>query len=203
MPGMEGYFARKKRTRERILASAGRVFRRTGYAGSGVDAVMREAGLTHGGFYAHFRSKEALFAEAVARALGRTVELMEKDAGDREGMDWLRAAVRRYLSRTHLEAVEEGCPMPALVSELGRAGDAPREAFEARMLELLADVAEKMPPGTGLDRADRALATVALCVGGVSMARAVKDPILADRILAACRTLALPEDVPSRRGEPQ
>ena len=91
--------------------------------------------------------------------------------------------------------------MPALVSELGRAGDAPREAFEARMLELLADVEEKVPPGPGLQPADRTLATVALCVGGVSLARAVKDPALADRILRACRELAVPEDVPYRQEE--
>ena len=200
---MEGSLTRKQRTRERILASAGRVFRRKGYAGSGVDELMREAGLTHGGFYAHFASKEALFAETVARALGQTVELMEKEAGDLEGVAWLRGAVRRYLSRAHLEAVEEGCPMPTLVSELGRAGDAPREAFEERMLTLLAEVAEKAPPGLGLDPADRTLATVALCVGGVSLARAVKDPVLADRILAACRNLAVPEAVLSRREEPR
>ena len=177
------------------------MFRRKGYAGAGVDAVMGEAGLTHGGFYAHFDGKEALFAETVTRALGRTVEILEKEAGDREGVAWLRVAVRRYLSRPHLEAVEEGCPMPALVSELGRAGDAPREAFEARMLTLLADVAKKVPPGPGLEPDDRALATVALCVGGISMARAVKDPALADRILAACRKLAVPEDVPDGAGE--
>ncbi|MDP9480428.1 MAG: TetR/AcrR family transcriptional regulator [Actinomycetota bacterium] len=201
MPGMGGSLTRKQRTRERILASAGRVFRRKGYAGSGVDQLMREAGLTHGGFYAHFRSKEALFAEAVARALGRTVELMEKEAGDLKGVAWLRGAVSRYLSRAHVEAVQEGCPMPALVSELGRAGDAPREAFEARMLELLADVADKVPPGPGLEPEDRLLATVALCVGGVSLARAVKDPALSDRILRACRKLAVPEAVPPRQEE--
>ena len=201
MPRMEDSLTRKQRTRERILASAGRVFRREGYAGSGVDELMREAGLTHGGFYAHFRSKEALFAEAVVAALGRTAELMGTGPEDREGVAWLRAAVRRYLSRPHLRAVEEGCALPALVSELGRAGDAPREAFEARLLELLADAGEKAPPGPGLDPQDRVLATVALCVGGVSMARAVKDPALADRILAACRALAVPEAVPPRREE--
>ena len=93
--------------------------------------------------------------------------------------------------------------MPALVSELGRAGDAPREAFEERMLALLADAGEKAPPGPGLDPQDRVLATVALCVGGVSLARAVKDPVLADRILAACRKLAVPEAAPSRLEEPR
>ena len=201
MLGMEESLARKQRTRERILASAGRVFRRKGYAGSGVDELMREAGLTHGGFYAHFASKEALFAEAVVVALGRTAELMGTGPEDREGVAWLRAAARRYLSRPHLRAVEEGCALPALVSEIGRVGNAPREAFEARLLELLADVEDKAPSGPGLSSSDRVLATVALCVGGVSLARAVKDPALADRILRACRKLAVPEDVPSRREE--
>ena len=201
MPGMGGSLTRKQRTRERILASAGRVFRRRGYAGAGVDAVMREAGLTHGGFYGHFASKEALFAETVTRTLGRTAELMGRGADDREGVAWLRAAVRRYLSRPHLRAVEEGCAIPAIVSELGRAGGAPREAFERRLLELLADVEGKAPAGPGLTPSDRVLATVALCVGGVSLARAVKDPALSDRILRACRALAVPEAVPSGREE--
>ena len=196
---MEGSLTRKQRTHERILASAGRVFRRKGYAGSGVDELMREAGLTHGGFYAHFRSKEALFAEAVAGALGRTAELIGTGAEGREGVAWLRAAVRRYLSRPHLRAVEEGCALPALVSELGRAGDGPRAAFEARLLELLADAGGKAPSGHGLDPQDRLLATVVLCVGGLSLARAVEDPALSDRILAACRRLAVPEVVPPRR----
>lgn len=203
MPGMENSPTRKQRTRERILDAAGRVFRRTGYAGSGVDAVMAEAGLTHGGFYAHFSSKEALFAETVARALGRTAELMGSGPDDREGVAWLRAAVRRYLSRPHLRAVEEGCAMPALVSELGRAGDAPRETFEERLLELLADAEKKAPPGPGLDPSDRLLATVALCVGGLSLARAVNDPALADRILAACRRLAVPEAAARTGGTPR
>ena len=188
----------RERTHERILAAAGRVFRRRGYAGGGVDAVMGEAGLTHGGFYSHFASKEALFAEVVTSALGRTAELMGNETVDRKGVAWLQAAVRRYLSRPHLRAVEEGCAMPALISELGRAGDMPRQAFEARLLELLAEVEEKAPPGPGLEPADRMLATVSLCVGGVSLARAVKDPVLADRILLACRKLAAPEAVTPR-----
>lgn len=200
MKRMGSSLTRKERTRRRILDAAGRVFRRTGYAGSGVDAVMAEAGLTHGGFYAHFDSKEALFAETVARALGRTAELMGSGPDDREGVAWLRAAVRRYLSRPHLRAVEEGCAMPALVSELGRAGEVPREAFEERLLELLADAEGKAPPGPGLDPADRLLATVALCVGGLSLARAVKDPALSDRILDACRKLAVPEAAPRAGG---
>lgn len=193
MPAMERPLTHKERTRVRILVAAGRVFRRKGYVGSGVDGVMREAGLTHGGFYSHFASKEVLFAEMVTDALGRTAELMGTVDEGREGVAWLRAAVRRYLSRPHLRAVEEGCAMPAIVSELGRAGDAPREAFEARLLELLDDAEGKAPPGLALDPSDRLLATVALCVGGLSLARAVKDPSLSDRILAACRKLAVPE----------
>ena len=194
---------RKRRTHERILASAGKVFRRRGYSGAGVDAVMAEAGLTHGGFYAHFASKEALFAETVVSALGRTAELMGTGSENRNGVSWLRAAVRRYLSRPHLRAVEEGCAMPTLVSDLGRAGELPREAFEGRLLELLDGAAEKAPSGAGFDEpADRLLATVALCVGGLSLARAVKDPALSDRILAACRKLAVPEAIP-RVGEVQ
>jgi TetR/AcrR family transcriptional repressor of nem operon len=197
----------KHQTRERIMAAAGRVFRQHGYAAAGVDAVMKEAGLTHGGFYAHFPSKAALLSAMLEQALQHYRERLVRGLDDRTGVEWLRAVVRRYLSRTHRDAAEEGCAMPALISELSRAPADARHTFTQYLRIWCAEFEPKVPSGPGEDAADRALATIALSVGGLALARAVDDPALSDRILRACRRLAVPEDAhPSvhdqSKGEP-
>src|SRR5262245_35108003 len=103
----------KRRTHARILDAAARVFRQRGYSGAGVDTVMEEAGLTPGGFYAHFASKEALLVETLQHALRTAGEHWAQLVGDQKGMEWVQTFVRRYLSRTHCNAVPEGCPVPA------------------------------------------------------------------------------------------
>jgi TetR/AcrR family transcriptional repressor of nem operon len=175
----------KERTRARILQAAGKVFRREGYHASGVDKVMEEAGLTAGGFYAHFESKEALLAEMLAPAVAG-VEL-GRDLEGVEGPAMVEAFVEGYLRKAHLNNAEGGCPLPALVSEVARAGEPVKASFEAIVLGLAA----RLQGQAGEDLAeDRALAIIALCVGGLGLARSVQDEALADRILAACRDLA-------------
>jgi TetR/AcrR family transcriptional repressor of nem operon len=188
----------KARTRTRILEAASGVFRERGYAGSGVDAVMDAAGLTPGGFYAHFASKSALFREVLAVALGRTRALLLGGLENTSGVSWLTKVVRRYLSRSHRDAVTLGCSLPPLISDLDRADPEARAAFEEHLRALTAELAEKLPKGPPGE--ERALATLALCVGGLALARAVADPRLSDRILAACRKLAVPEAAHDDRG---
>jgi TetR/AcrR family transcriptional repressor of nem operon len=183
----------KERTRARILESAARAFRERGYAAAGVDGVMKEAGLTAGGFYAHFRSKEALLAETLAAEAARTRDLLFAGTEGAEGIAPLAEAVRRYLSRAHRDAVDAGCIMPPLVSELPRASPAAREVFDEHLRRLAAEVEAHAPAAPGLEPRDRALATIALCLGGLALSRAVADRALSDRILAACRRLAVPE----------
>lgn len=184
---------KKRQTRERILAAAGRIVRERGLSGVAVDGVMKAAALTHGGFYAHFASREALIGETLAQAVAQMRVVLFAGLDELTGVDWLRAVVRRYLSRRHRDSIAEGCPIPALLSELARATPANRQVFEAHLRQVLAEVAQKCPSGPGLEPYDRALATVALSIGGVALARAVSDPALSDRILAACQMLALPE----------
>lgn len=184
---------KKRQTHERILAAAGRLVRERGLSGIGVDSVMKAASLTHGGFYAHFASREALIGEMLARAVEQMRVALFAGLDDRSGRDWLRAVVRRYLSRSHRDMVAEGCPVPALISELARSSPAHRQIFEAHLRQTLAEVEQKCPAGLGLTPYDRALATIALSVGGIALARAVADPALSDRILTACQALALPE----------
>lgn len=183
----------KERTHSRIVEAASRLFKQRGYGGVGVDAVMKAVALTPGGFYAHFPSKEGLLAETLPLALQRMREWLLRGLAEERGLPWLREVVRRYLSRTHRDAVAEGCPMPALTPDVARAGALARETFEAHLRDLVDEFEARMPDTLGPPR-DRALATIALFVGGVTLARAVKGPRLSGRILRACRLLAIPEE---------
>jgi TetR/AcrR family transcriptional regulator, transcriptional repressor for nem operon len=177
----------KEKTRARILESAATAFRREGYHATGVDKVMEEAGLTAGGFYAHFSSKDAMLAEALehyaATGSGK-LDVSDEHAGDHERA---AAIVDRYLTASHRGHPESGCPLPSLAAEVSRAGTKPRQAFE-RLVRGLIDKIEAALPADRAD--DRAIAIAALCVGGMTLARAVHDPEFSDRILAACRAFA-------------
>jgi TetR/AcrR family transcriptional repressor of nem operon len=180
----------KEKTRQRILDAAAAVFRRLGYRGAGVDAVMREAGLTAGGFYAQFPSKEALFAETLPHAMGQTRTLIGPDFDELAGQEWVRAVAARYLSPAHRRLVDRGCPLPALLPEVARAAEPSKQAFEAVLRQVASNIAAHVPPTAGGSTSDQALALLALLVGGMTLARAVADESLSDRILAACRKFA-------------
>ncbi len=177
----------KQQTRDKILRAAGKVFLREGYHAAGVDKVMEEAGLTAGGFYSHFDSKEALLAEMLAPAAAVAALPRGEELGSISGRDWAASFIDRYLSPQHVVTPEDGCPLPALVSEVARSGDSVKASFEAIVQDLAARMNEHA--GEGLPE-DRALAIIALCVGGIGVGRAVRDEALCERILAACRELA-------------
>ena len=181
----------REQTRAKILRAAGRVFRRQGYHAAGVDDVMAEAGLTSGGFYAHFASKEALLAETLAPAADGP--LPAESARQLTGHEWVEAFVKGYLSPGHLTNIENGCPLPALASEVARAGGSVKASFEANVRSL----ATRLQGQAGDEISpDRALAVLALCVGGLALARSVNDQMLAKRILKACCEMALTGSVP-------
>ena len=192
----------RKATRRRILGAAARRFREDGFAGAGVDDVMAAAGLTAGGFYAHFASKEALLAEALAAGPGHPGERLAAGLDGVAGAPFLREVVRRYLSRSHRDDVAGGCALPALAAEVARQGPEARAAFEAYLRQLVERLAPRVPEGPGLSPAERVLATAALAAGGIMLARAVADPDLSDRILRACRRLAVPE-LAEEAGDPR
>src|SRR5215470_885104 len=171
----------KKETRGRILRAAGRLFRENGYDGVGVDAVMSEAGLTAGGFYAHFPSKEALFSEVIAGVLAERNASLAEQLKDVEGLDWLSTLVKIYLSRTHRDLVGEGCPLPTLTPDVIRSGESTRENYEDQLRQYLEAIEAQMPEGSQPSQ-DRALALIAQCVGGLMIARAVKDEALSNQI---------------------
>lgn len=154
---------------------------------------MKNAGLTVGGFYAHFVSKNALLRESLEMMLRESRERL-KVVEHYEGVEWVAQLARGYLSRWHRDSVEEACPLPLLSAEVQREGKEAREIYEDHLRGMVAELARKMPTGpNGLDSEERAYATLALLMGGMSLARAVQDEELSNKILRACRRLAVPE----------
>ena len=184
----------KDETRSRILEAAGRLFRREGYVASGVAKLMGASGLTVGGFYAHFSSKEALLSEVLARSLEQTRNVLLAGLDDTDGFPFIREVARRYLSRLHRDTAEDGCALPSLATEVSRQSPETRRAFETYFEELLAGVEARMPAQGDLTRRDRAIALVSLMVGGLIFARAVESKELSDRILMACKRFAVAEE---------
>ncbi|HKV82973.1 MAG TPA: TetR/AcrR family transcriptional regulator [Ktedonobacterales bacterium] len=177
----------KARTRARIVESAARAYREHGVEGVGIADIMRDAGLTHGGFYAHFPNKDALLAEATQRGLAETREEFLAGAVAASPDAPLREIIRRYVSRSHRDDAAGGCAMPALAGELAREPDEVRHAFTDAFEELASGIAAHCPGENPEARRDAALALTAGMVGAVALARAVDDPTLSDRILLATR----------------
>jgi TetR/AcrR family transcriptional repressor of nem operon len=178
----------KRHTNERILRAAGRLFRKQGYAATGVDAVMKSADLTAGAFYSHFHSKEDLLAEVLDTAFSEARNDRPEELNELRGHAWLRAFASFYLSKEHRDATDRGCPMPPLAAEVARIGGKPRAVFERHLRRVIDSIAGRFDAKSP-DRA-RAISTMALCLGGLMLSRAVKNDELSEEVLQACRTLA-------------
>ncbi len=178
----------KERSHRKILEFASRLIRERGARAASVEDVMGAAGLTRGGFYAHFRDKSALVAECIDVAFVEAKKnLLLGDDMHARGRSWLEHATRRYLSRAHIEAPGEGCAIPSLSGEIARGEPELREAFNRNVESLLAEMEGRLKDASRPAR-QRAIATLALWAGGLMLARAVTSPALADEILEACRT---------------
>jgi TetR/AcrR family transcriptional repressor of nem operon len=166
------------RTREAIVESASRLFRARGVDAVSVADVMGSLGLTVGGFYKHFESKEALAAEAIDQA---AVE----STGSMEGVE-LAVLLDQYLSEGHRADIEHGCPIAALCSEITHQGAAPRAAFNGAIEGLLDAVGRAVKRGSKKARAE-ILFSASVLVGALVLARATTDDALAGAILASAR----------------
>lgn len=177
--------SRKEATHDRIVETAARAIRRSGYHGMGVADIMKEAGLTHGGFYAHFESRDGMLAEAADQAGAETVAVLTRVAGAAPPEKALEAVLRAYLSKEHVEGVETGCPVAALGTEIPRQGRKVRRAATRRIKEMI-DLVSRQSPDWGQPGAhERALVTVATALGALVLARAVDDPKLAETVREA------------------
>jgi AcrR family transcriptional regulator len=176
---------RKEATHDRIVEAAARAIRRSGYHGTGIAEIMNDAGLTHGGFYAHFASREAMLAEAVDRAGAESVATSARIAATAPPEQALAELLRAYLSKEHVQDTETGCPVVALGSETPRQALEVRRAATRRIKEMV-DVVARQSPDWGKPGAhEHALATVATMVGALLLARAVDEPRLSDAIRKA------------------
>jgi TetR/AcrR family transcriptional repressor of nem operon len=165
----------KQATRRRIIEAAGRRFKRDGIDGSGVAALMADAGLTNGAFYAHFDSKEDLVASAIADQLREQREAYSTQS--------LEEIVRGYLSVPHRDDIGAGCPSAALLDEIARSPQAVKGAYTSGQLALIDDVAARLAPDNPQSARVQALGVFALMVGTLQVSRALADQRLADEVL--------------------
>lgn len=197
--GEHGDFAMKvsreqmAQNRIRILTEAGRLFREKGFAAVSVAEVMKAAGLTHGGFYGHFKSKDDLIAQAIAHATGSGA-----DAGD------LAAFIDAYLSLPHSAHPELGCPMAAFAGLMRDQAPEARAAMALRLAEQIESMSDAMPGKDAVERRRAAIGSWAAMVGALILARSIDDPTLSGELLAQTRAWieakGLAEVVPSRGG---
>ena len=172
--------AAKEATHERIVSVAARAIRRSGYDGTGVADIMKEAGLTHGAFYAHFPSREAMLAEAAERACAESAAAVAAAVASAPPDKALTSMLRAYLSREHVEHADIGCPLAALGSETSRQAPEVRRVATRHIKEMVDLVARQSPDWGQPGAHERALVTVATMVGACSW--------LAPSTIPVCRT---------------
>jgi TetR/AcrR family transcriptional repressor of nem operon len=170
----------KEETRNRIIETAGRRFKKDGIDGSGIATLMADAGLTNGAFYAHFESKDDLVATVVADQLKTQAEAYEALAPGRAGLEDF---VREYLSPRHRDHRDTGCPSAALLDEIGRSQKSAKRAYTLGARAILNQIAIRLQPEDPEAARGRALALFTLAVGTMQLARAVADKKFADQIL--------------------
>lgn len=178
----------KQATRERILRTAGRRFKRDGIDGSGVTALMADAGLTNGAFYAHFSSKEDLVANVLADQLREQLESLDDMPAGRGGVERF---VRHYLSPEHRDHRDQGCPSAALLDEIGRLTDITREVYGDGLTAFVDALAGHLSSGRPRVPRSATLAVFAMMIGAVQLSRALTDRELGEELLARAAENAL------------
>lgn len=178
--------AQAEENRERILDNAAQLFRERGFDGIGLNELMQAAGLTRGGFYGHFESKDDLAAQAARRALRSNREAWRQQE-DRSLSAWVKA----YLSDTHRDQRGAGCALVALAGDAARGGPALREVFSEGVQALATGLEPQMPASDAAGRREQALAMLSTMVGALLLSRAVGDEGLSRALREAARK-ALP-----------
>lgn len=187
---------RKADSHARIVDVAAKAIRRAGYRGVGVADIMLEAGLTHGGFYAHFASRKDMLIEAMQHAGQQNLAALERGIAlrQRKGRTRFAALVETYLHDAHLDRVEDGCIVAALVCEMPREDDAVRAQAQQRVAAMVALVATTLPPS----QQDQAPQVTASLVGALQLARALGGKA-GRALLAQTRQALIARHAPSSR----
>jgi len=189
----------KLETHARIVKKASVRLREKGAHGIGVADLMKEAGLTHGGFYAHFDSREALVIEAFAYAMDRGTERWRKLAEATPPEKRLATIVGSYLTPLHRDDPGNGCAIPTLGAEIARESPKTRKAFAAKLEQMIEMFAEQLPDVPRKVARKQAMAAVATMMGTIVLARVASSGELSDEILGAGREAVLDRAVPSKR----
>jgi TetR/AcrR family transcriptional repressor of nem operon len=180
----------KGRTRSRILAAADRLVKERGGDASSIDAVMKGAGLTVGGFYAHFESKDDLERETLLYGLEASMDrLLVPLAGIVDDREWVRVLIHRYLRQVDEQDLAHACPLTLLLPEVTRGGPEFQAAFSERTGALLHRVAHRFPAVAGMSPREVAIAVFASCAGAVAVARTIPAPHARERVLKATETM--------------
>lgn len=181
----------KAETHQKIVKDASRRVRSEGITGAAVSAVMRDAGLTHGGFYKHFGSKDELLIESLRDAFNEIAETLAAAAKRAKPEAAWKAIVKTYLSLEYCDHVENGCPLPALAPEMARAG----KAMKAQIFEELKKYRSRMLPFMPGERSadkERAFFSIfSTMVGAVEIARMLPEPAMREKVLTSARDLLL------------
>ena len=178
----------KQESLERILDAGARRMRTEGLDGAAIVPVMQDAGLTHGAFYSHFSSKDDLTVASFVHAITEGRPRWTKTSGEASWGERLKRLAKRYLSASHRDNLQDSCAFAALSTDAARANPRFREAYEEELRRTLAAICEPFNhEGADAQRTDEAVALMALCVGGISLSRAVSDNAFSARILRVCR----------------
>jgi TetR/AcrR family transcriptional repressor of nem operon len=177
----------KQETRDRVLAVAARSLRAKGPDRLGVAEVMAEAGLTHGGFYAHFKSKDELLAAAVDKAFEDGRNLWLDATRDAPGLDGLKRYIAFYVSAGHRDRIDSGCPIAALGPVFARAEGPAADTFRANVQRLMDAIASRLPLEDEAERRAIAASLLGEMMGSVQLARTVADQAASDAMLKAAR----------------
>lgn len=176
---------KKAETHERIVRAAARAIRERGYAGVSVADVMKDAGLTHGGFYAHFASREAMLEEALDQAAAESLANLNRATAKAAPGQALEAVVASYLSDSHVEHAESGCATAALGSETRLQPPEVRKVATRRVKEMADLLARQLPRWGASETHDDALAVMSTLVGALVIARIVDEPELSAAVRRA------------------
>ncbi|WP_150133139.1 TetR/AcrR family transcriptional regulator [Acidisarcina polymorpha] len=181
----------KAEIHQKIVKDASRRIRAEGMTGAAVSAVMRDAGLTHGGFYKHFGSKDELLMESLGEAFQQIADRLAHDAEQAHPeMAW-KAIVKTYLSLEYCEHVESGCPLTALAPELARADPAMKPWIFEELKQYRSRMLPFMPGQRTADKERAFFSIFSTMVGAVEMARMLPEPAMRERVLASARDLLL------------
>src|SRR3984885_2878890 len=181
----------KVETHQKIVKDASRRVRTEGMTGAAVSAVMRDAGLTHGGFYKHFESKDALLMESLSEAFQEIADRLAQAAEQSQPRTAWKAIVKTYLSLEYCDHIEYGCPLPALAPELARADEAMKPRIFEELKKYRSRILPFMPGQRTTDKERAFFSIFSTMVGAIEIARMLPEPAMREKVLASARDLLL------------